>query len=215
MPKLLRKKIQATYGENASKRLRKRLAQNTSHSVSNANWYQSAEELLRMRVDRHYLKVKEVSLPNHVSKQLFYLKVKTIKMSMHTRIWHLPRSQTSLSLREGWACKGGREGERMRDVWQIAECSMADDYAIFKKEHRPVRFTNFEGKVVFPHPVCQEEAVFLKLNGLQHHYRIRHLVALTASDLLERRKAVRQWCSQCICYTLVACWSTVEAKNQL
>ena len=69
---------------------------------------------------------------------------------------------------------------------------MADDYAIFKKEHRPVRFTNFEGKVVFPHPVCQEEAVFLQLNGLQHHYRIRHLAALTASDLLERRKAVRQ-----------------------
>ena len=119
MPKLLRKKIQATYGENASKRLRKRLAQNTSHSVSNANWYQSAEELLRMRVDRHYLKVKEVSLPNHVSKQVFYLKVKTIEMSMHTRIWHLPRSQTSLSLRKGWARKGGREGERMRDVWQI------------------------------------------------------------------------------------------------
>ena len=27
--------------------------------------------------------------------------------------------------------------------------SMADDYAIFKKEHRPVRFTNFEGKVFF------------------------------------------------------------------
>ena len=31
----------------------------------------------------------------------------------------LPRSQTSLSLRKGWARKGGREGERMRDVWQI------------------------------------------------------------------------------------------------
>ena len=75
---------------------------------------------------------------------------------------------------------------------------MADDYAIFKKEHRLVRFTNFEGKVVFPHPLCQDEAVFLQSNELQHHYRIRHLDALfipkiieeTASDLLERNKAV-------------------------
>ena len=32
-----------------------------------------------MRVDR----VKEVSLLTHVSKQIFYLKVKTIKMTMH------------------------------------------------------------------------------------------------------------------------------------
>ena len=183
MPKLLRKKIQATYGENASKRLRKRLAQNTSHSVSNANWYQSAEELLRMRVDRHYLKVKEVSLPNHVSKQLFYLKAKTIKMSMHTRIWHLPRSQTSLSLRKGGRAREGGKGKGCetsgRFCFQDEECPMADDYAIFKKEHRPVRFTNFEGKVVFPHPVCQEEAVFRQLNGLQHHYRIRHLAVLS------------------------------------
>ena len=58
----------------------------------------------------------------------------------------------------------------------MAECSMADDNAIFKKEHRPFRFTNFEGKVVVPHPVCQEEAIFL-----QHHYRIRHLDALFIS----------------------------------
>ena len=60
----------------------------------------------------------------------------------------------------------------------MTECSTADDYAIFKNEHRPVRFRNFEGKVVFPHPLCQEEAVFLQSNGLQHHYRIRHLDAL-------------------------------------
>ena len=33
--------------------------------------------------------------------------------------YFLPRSQTSLSLRKGWARKGWREGERMRDVWQI------------------------------------------------------------------------------------------------
>ena len=68
----------------------------------------------------------------------------------------------------------GQDGRRLADfVFKMAECSMADDYAIFKKELRPVCFTNFEGKVVFPHPVCQEEAVFLQLNGLQHHYRIR------------------------------------------
>ena len=73
----------------------------------------------------------------------------------------------------------GKDARRLGDfVFKMAECSMADDYAIIKKEHRPFRFTNFEGKVVFPHPVCQEEAVFLQSNGLQHHYRIRHLDAL-------------------------------------
>ena len=57
----------------------------------------------------------------------------------------------------------GKDGRRLADfVFKMAECSMADDYAIFKKELRPVCFTNFEGKVVFPHPVCQEEAVFLQ-----------------------------------------------------
>ena len=68
----------------------------------------------------------------------------------------------------------GKDARRLADfVFKMAECSMADDYAIFKKEYRPVCFTNFEGKVVFPHPVCQEEAVFLHLNGLQNNYRIR------------------------------------------
>ena len=62
------------------------------------------------------------------------------------------------------------------------------DYAIFKKEHRPVRFTNFIGKVVFPHPVCQEEAVFLQLNGLQHHHRIRHLAALSMPKNYRRNR---------------------------
>ena len=98
----------------------------------------------------------------------------------------LPRSQTSLSLRKGLARKGGREGADF--VFKMAECSMADDYAIFKKEHRPVRFTNFEGKVVFPHPECQEEAVFLQLNGLQHHYRIRHLAALSMPKNYRRNR---------------------------
>ena len=95
----------------------------------------------------------------------------------------LPRSQTSLSLRKVVGAQGrkgrGKDARRLGEfVFKTAECSMADDYAIFKKEHRPFRFTNFEGKVLFPHPVCQEEAVFLQSNGLQHHYRIRHLDAL-------------------------------------
>ena len=47
----------------------------------------------------------------------------------------------------------GKDARRLADfVFKMAECSMADDYAIFKKEHRPVCFTDFEGKVVFPHP---------------------------------------------------------------
>ena len=55
----------------------------------------------------------------------------------------------------------GKDARRLADfVFKMAECSMADDYAIFKKEHRPVCFTNFEGKVVFPHPVCQEGSNF-------------------------------------------------------
>ena len=59
----------------------------------------------------------------------------------------------------------GKDGRRLvHFVFKMAECSIADDNAIFKMEHRPVRSTNFEGKVVFPHPVCQED-----------HYRIRHL----------------------------------------
>ena len=68
----------------------------------------------------------------------------------------------------------GKDGRRLvHFVFKMAECSMVDDYAIFKMKHRPVRLTNFEGKVVFLHPVCQGEAVFLQLNGLQHHYRAR------------------------------------------
>ena len=47
---------------------------------------------------------------------------------------------------------------------------------------------NFEGKVVLPHPVCQEEPVFLQSNRLQHHYRICHLDALfiIAEKLLKK-----------------------------
>ena len=83
----------------------------------------------------------------------------------------------------------GKESRRLADfVFKMAECSMADDYAIFKMKHRPVRFTNFEGKVVFPHPVCQEEAVFLQLNGLQHHHRIRHLAALSMPKNYRRNR---------------------------
>ena len=44
----------------------------------------------------------------------------------------------------------GKDERRLADfVFKMAECSMADDYAIFKMKHRPVRFTNFEGKWFF------------------------------------------------------------------
>ena len=98
----------------------------------------------------------------------------------------------------------GKDASRLADfVLKMAECSMMDDYAIFKKEHRPVRFTNFKGKVVFPHPVCQEEAIFLQSNdysiitGFANDLDAlstpcRKIIEETASDLLERRKAVRQ-----------------------
>ena len=40
----------------------------------------------------------------------------------------------------------GKDARSLADfVFKMAECSMADNYAIFKKEHRPVGFTNFEG----------------------------------------------------------------------
>ena len=39
---------------------------------------------------------------------------------------------------------------------------MADDYAIFKNEFRPVHFAYLEQKLACPHPVCQEEAVFFQ-----------------------------------------------------
>ena len=65
----------------------------------------------------------------------------------------LPRSQTSLAAKGMGAqgMKGGRkDARRLADfVFKMAECSMADDYAIFKKEHGSVCFTNFEGKVFF------------------------------------------------------------------
>ena len=40
-------------------------------------------------------------------------------LGLSEMMFRLPRSQTSLSLRKWWARKGGREGERMRDVWEI------------------------------------------------------------------------------------------------
>ena len=51
---------------------------------------------------------------------------------------------------------------------------MADDYAIFKNDRRPVHFAFLEGKVSCPHPACEKDAVFLQKNGLQQHYKIRH-----------------------------------------
>ena len=39
---------------------------------------------------------------------------------------------------------------------------MADDYAIFKNEFRPVNFAFLEEKIVCPHPSCEGEAVFFQ-----------------------------------------------------
>ena len=39
---------------------------------------------------------------------------------------------------------------------------MADDYAIFKNEFRPVNFAFLEEKIVCPHPSCEGEAVFFR-----------------------------------------------------
>ena len=95
-----------------------------------------------------------------------------LKVTFEKIAFYLPRSQTSLSLRkvvgaQGWKGRG-KYARRLGDfVFKRAECSMADDYAIFKKEHRPFRFTNFEGKVVFPHPVCQEEAGYSIITSLR------------------------------------------------
>ena len=95
----------------------------------------------------------------------------------------LPRSQTSLSLCAQRTAGRRKEERRLADlVFKMAECSKADDYAIFKKEFRLVHFAYLEQKIACPHSVCQEEAVFFlffffKKKGLQQHYRIRHAEA--------------------------------------
>jgi len=47
-------------------------------------------------------------------------------------------------------------------VFKMVECSMADDYAIFRYEFRPVHFAYLEQKIACAHPVCEEEAVFFQ-----------------------------------------------------
>ena len=51
---------------------------------------------------------------------------------------------------------------------------MADDYAIFRSEFRPVHSAYLEQKVACHDPLCKEKPVFCQKNGLQHHYRRRH-----------------------------------------
>ena len=73
----------------------------------------------------------------------------------------------------------GRKGRRKEErrladfVFKMAESVMADDYAIFKNEFRPVNLAFLEEKIVCPHPSCEGEAVFFQKNGLQQHYRLR------------------------------------------
>ena len=92
----------------------------------------------------------------------------------------------------------------MRDVWQIlfsrwrnVQWRMITQFSKRSIDLFVLRI--LKEKWFFTHPVCQEEAVFLQLNGLQHHYRIRQrslcpfhaekLSKTPASDLLERKKA--------------------------
>ena len=105
----------------------------------------------------------------------------------------MPRSQTSLLVGAQERKERGKDARRLADfVFKMAECSMADDYAIFKNEHRPVRFTNFEGKVFFfSHPVCQEEAVAYNRAGysiitgfaISMPCSFRKIIEETASDI--------------------------------
>ena len=73
----------------------------------------------------------------------------------------------------------GRKGRRKEErrladfVFKMAESVMADDYAIFKNEFRPVNLAFLEEKIVCPHPSCEGEAVFCQKNRLQQHYRLR------------------------------------------
>ena len=66
----------------------------------------------------------------------------------------------------------GRKGRRKEErrladfVFKMAESVMADDYAIFKNEFRPVNLAFLEEKIVCPHPSCEGEAVFCQKNRL-------------------------------------------------
>ena len=137
----------------------------------------------------------------------------------------LPRSQTSLSLRKGWAPKGWREGERMRDVWQI----------LFSR-WRNVQWrmiTQFSKRSIdlFVLRILKERWFFLiqcARRGATSEYPS---TPFTCVGVLWRTRNITivailiQWDankwtgilkfsrSQCICYTLVACWSTAEAKK--
>ena len=72
--------------------------------------------------------------------------------------------------------KGRGKGERRLGdlVFKMAESAMADDYAIFQSEFRPVHSAYLEQKIACPDPLCKEKPVFCQKNGLQHHYRRRH-----------------------------------------
>ena len=118
----------------------------------------------------------------------------------------LPRSQTSLSLRKWLSRKGGREGEGMRDVWEIlffkmAECSMADDYTIFLKRSIDLLVLRIlKGKWFFLIQWARRKLLSYNRTGysiitgfaISMPFSCRQIIEETASDLLERKKAVRQ-----------------------
>ena len=75
-------------------------------------------------------------------------------------------------------CKGPREGEKTRRlgdlVFKMAESAMADDYAMFQSEFRPLHLAYLEQKIACPDPLCKEKPLFCQKNGLRHHCRRRH-----------------------------------------
>ena len=63
---------------------------------------------------------------------------------------------------------------------------MADDYAIFKNEFRPVHFAYLEQKnSMSTFSVPRGGCSLLKKNGLQQHYRIQHAEARFVPKLEE------------------------------
>jgi len=64
---------------------------------------------------------------------------------------------------------------------------MADDYAIFQSEFRPVHSAYLEQKLACPDPLCKEKPVFCPKNDLQHHYR-RFLPKIEEAAVVRMKK---------------------------
>ena len=68
--------------------------------------------------------------------------------------------------------KGRGKGERRLGdvVFKMAESAIADNYAIFQSEFRPVHSAYLEQKIACPDPLCKEKPVFcFLLNSVYPH----------------------------------------------